>query len=77
MLPRHDNYLWEQMAADELWASLITDGHHLPASVVRSIVRVKTPARLIVTCDASNLAGLPPRSVACGFRSSSGVDVYP
>jgi N-acetylglucosamine-6-phosphate deacetylase len=60
MLPRHENYLWEQLAADDLWASLITDGHHLPASVVRCVVRVKTPARLIVTCDASNLAGLPP-----------------
>jgi len=23
MLPRHENYLWEQMAADDLWASII------------------------------------------------------
>lgn len=60
MLPRHDNYIWEQLAADELWASLIPDGHHLPAALVKSIVRVKTPARTIVTCDASSLAGLPP-----------------
>src|SRR5262245_17222837 len=60
MLPRHDNYLWEQLAADELWASVICDGHHLPAAVVKCIVRVKTPARLILTCDASSLAGLPP-----------------
>jgi N-acetylglucosamine-6-phosphate deacetylase len=60
VLPRHDNYLWEQLAADELWASLIVDGHHLPAAVVRCIVRVKTPARTILTCDASSLAGLPP-----------------
>jgi N-acetylglucosamine-6-phosphate deacetylase len=60
LLPRHENYLWEQLADDRLWASLITDGHHLPANVVRCIVRVKTPARLIVTCDASSLAGLPP-----------------
>jgi N-acetylglucosamine-6-phosphate deacetylase len=60
VLPRHENYLWEQLADDDLWASVITDGHHLPANVVRCIVRVKTPARLIVTCDASNLAGLPP-----------------
>jgi N-acetylglucosamine-6-phosphate deacetylase len=60
MLPRHDNYLWEQMAADELWASIICDGHHLPPAVVRCIVRVKTPARTILTCDASPLAGLPP-----------------
>jgi N-acetylglucosamine-6-phosphate deacetylase len=60
MLPRHDNYLWEQLAADELWASIICDGHHLPPALVRCILRVKTPARVILTCDASSLAGLPP-----------------
>jgi N-acetylglucosamine-6-phosphate deacetylase len=60
VLPRHDNHLWEQLAADELWASIICDGHHLPPSVVRCLVRVKTPARTILTCDASSLAGLPP-----------------
>jgi N-acetylglucosamine-6-phosphate deacetylase len=60
MLPRHPNYLWEQLADDRLWASIICDGHHLPPSVVRCIVRVKTPARTILTCDVSSLAGLPP-----------------
>src|SRR5204862_5034262 len=60
MLPRHDNCLWEQLAADDLWASLICDGHHLPVSVVRCLLRAKTPARTILTCDASSLAGLPP-----------------
>jgi N-acetylglucosamine-6-phosphate deacetylase len=60
LLPRHDNYLWEQLAADELWASIISDGHHLPPAVLRCILRVKTPARTILTCDASSLAGLPP-----------------
>lgn len=60
MLPRHDNYLWEQLANDGLWASMIADGHHLPEAVMRAIVRVKTPARLILTCDASSLAGSPP-----------------
>jgi N-acetylglucosamine-6-phosphate deacetylase len=60
VLPRHDNYLWEQLAADELWASIICDGHHLPPALVRCILRVKTPARTILTCDASSLAGLPP-----------------
>jgi N-acetylglucosamine-6-phosphate deacetylase len=60
VLPRHDNYVWEQLAADDLWASIIPDGHHLPAAVVKSIVRVKTPRRTILTCDASSLAGLPP-----------------
>ena len=60
MMPRHDNYLWEQLAADGLWASMIADGHHLPESVTRCIVRVKTPARMILTCDASPLAGCTP-----------------
>jgi N-acetylglucosamine-6-phosphate deacetylase len=59
VLPRHDNYIWEQLAADELWASIICDGHHLPPAVARCMVRVKTPARTILTCDASGLAGLP------------------
>src|SRR5438132_1320058 len=60
VLPRHRNYVWEQLAADDLWASIICDGHHLTPAVVRCIVRVKTPARAILTCDASSLAGLPP-----------------
>ncbi|HEV3142264.1 MAG TPA: amidohydrolase family protein [Gemmataceae bacterium] len=60
VLPRHDNYIWEQLAADELWASIICDGHHLPPAVIRSILRVKTASRTILTCDASSVAGLPP-----------------
>jgi N-acetylglucosamine-6-phosphate deacetylase len=60
VLPRHDNYVWEQLAADELWASVISDGHHLPPAVLKCILRVKTPARTVLTCDASSLAGLPP-----------------
>ncbi len=60
VLPRHDNYVWEQLAADALWASLICDGHHLPPAVVKCFLRVKTPARTVLTCDASSLAGLPP-----------------
>jgi N-acetylglucosamine-6-phosphate deacetylase len=60
VLPRHPNYVWEQLADDGLWASVICDGHHLPPSVVRCVVRVKTPARTVLTCDASSLAGLPP-----------------
>jgi N-acetylglucosamine-6-phosphate deacetylase len=59
-LPRHDNYLWEQLAADGLWASLICDGHHLPPAVIKCILRVKTPSRSVLTCDASSLAGLQP-----------------
>jgi N-acetylglucosamine-6-phosphate deacetylase len=60
VLPRHPNYIWDQLAADKLTASIICDGHHLPPSVIRCILRVKTPAKTILTCDASSLAGMPP-----------------
>jgi N-acetylglucosamine-6-phosphate deacetylase len=59
-LPRHENYIWEQLAADGLWASIIPDGFHLPDSLIKVITTVKTPARTIITCDASSLAGLSP-----------------
>ena len=59
LLPRHDNYIWEQLADDELWASIITDGHHLPPAVVKCVVRAKGVARTLLTCDAGSLAGMP------------------
>ncbi|MBX3437103.1 MAG: amidohydrolase family protein [Planctomycetaceae bacterium] len=60
MIRRHPNYIWEQLGEARLMASLITDGHHLPPSVVRSIVAAKGPKNIVVTCDASGLAGCPP-----------------
>jgi N-acetylglucosamine-6-phosphate deacetylase len=60
VLPRHDNYVWEQLACDELWMSVITDGHHLPPAVVKCLVRAKGVHRTLITCDASSLAGMPP-----------------
>lgn len=60
MLPRHPNYLWEQAAADELWASLILDGHHLPPSVAKCLIRCKGVERTILISDAVFLAGKPP-----------------
>ena len=60
MLRRHPNYIWDQLADDRLFASLIVDGHHLPAEVVQTIVRAKTPARCLLVSDLSGLAGLPP-----------------
>lgn len=59
-LPRHPNYIWDQLGHPRLMASVISDGHHLPAEVVRSIVRAKGPQQVIVTCDASGLAGCAP-----------------
>ena len=41
MLPRHPNVIWEQLAADELTAGFIVDGHHLPPSTVKAMLRAK------------------------------------
>ncbi|MBP3958248.1 amidohydrolase family protein [Gemmata sp. G18] len=60
VLPRHDNYIWEQLACDDLWASMITDGHHLPATLVKCFSRVKGADRLLITSDVGSLAGMPP-----------------
>ena len=57
MLPRHPNVIWELLAADEVVASVIADGHHLPASTLKSIVRAKGPARTILVTDAVSAAG--------------------
>lgn len=57
---RHPNYIWEQLADPRLNASIITDGHHLPESVIRAIIGTKSTQRTIVTCDAAGLAGCPP-----------------
>lgn len=59
-LPRHPNYLWDQLAEDRLTASLIVDGHHLPAEVVKTFWRAKTAERVVFVSDLSGLAGLPP-----------------
>ena len=41
-------------------ASLIADGHHLGAEVLRVLVRAKGLDRIVLVSDASPLAGLPP-----------------
>lgn len=60
VLPRHDNYVWEQLANDGLRMSLIADGHHLPPAVVKCLVGAKGVNRTLLTCDAGSLAGMPP-----------------
>jgi len=60
VLPRHDNPLWAGLAHDAYTAMLITDGHHLPASVLKTAIRAKGVDKFIVVSDASPVAGLPP-----------------
>jgi N-acetylglucosamine-6-phosphate deacetylase len=59
-VPRHPNFIWEQLAADELFASLIVDGHHLPPATVKAMVRAKTARRILLVTDAVAAAGCAP-----------------
>ena len=60
MLPRHENSIWASLANDDLFATIITDGHHLPDDLIKVIVSVKGPGRLAVVSDAAPVAGLGP-----------------
>ena len=60
VLPRHPNYLWEQLAEDRLAASLIVDGIHLPDSFLRVAIRAKGTDRAVLVTDAVMPAGCEP-----------------
>ena len=57
LLHRHHNPIWPQLAAGELSAMLITDGHHLPPEVIAAFLAAKGPGRILVTSDAAPAAG--------------------
>src|SRR5690606_30697840 len=59
-LPRHPNYIWDQLGEPRLMASIITDGFHIPPSVIRTVIRTKGVDNTIITCDAAGFAGCPP-----------------
>jgi N-acetylglucosamine-6-phosphate deacetylase len=65
-IARHPNYIWEQLAHDELYASVIADSHHLPAAFLKCASRIKTPERLALVSDAVSLGGLKPGRYADG-----------
>jgi N-acetylglucosamine-6-phosphate deacetylase len=60
VMARHPNLIWEQLAADEIVSCFIADGHHLPASTFKAMVRAKTPARAALVTDAVAPAGCAP-----------------
>lgn len=65
-LPRHPNYLWEQLAEDRLSASFIVDGHHLPLSFLRVALRAKGIERSVLVTDAVAPAMCPPGQYRLG-----------
>ncbi|MDP6543230.1 MAG: amidohydrolase family protein [Phycisphaerae bacterium] len=60
MMRRHDNPIWAGLANDALFATIITDSHHLQPDLIKVIVRAKGAARLAVVSDTTAIAGLPP-----------------
>jgi N-acetylglucosamine-6-phosphate deacetylase len=60
LLPRHPNYLWEQLAEDRLAASFIVDGFHLPPSFLNVALRAKGLERSLLVTDAVAPAGCSP-----------------
>jgi N-acetylglucosamine-6-phosphate deacetylase len=52
VLPRHPNYIWEQLAEDRLAASFIVDGIHLSDAFLRVALRAKGVERSILITDA-------------------------
>ena len=60
VLPRHPNYIWEQMGEDRLTASFIADGIHLSASFLKVALRAKGIERSVLVTDAVMPAGCAP-----------------
>ena len=60
VLPRHPNYIWEQLSEDRLAASFIVDGIHLPASFLKTALRAKGMERSLLVTDAVMPAGCNP-----------------
>jgi N-acetylglucosamine-6-phosphate deacetylase len=70
VLPRHPNYIWDQLADDRLAASFIVDGIHLPQSFLKVALRAKGLERSLLVTDAVMPAGCAP-----GFYQLGEVEV--
>lgn len=58
-VPRNNNFIYEQMADDRLFASVIADGFHLPESFLKIVMRMKKDKALLIS-DCTRFAGMKP-----------------
>lgn len=65
LIDRHHNPLIAGLAEDRLQAMVIGDGHHLPWSLLRVILRAKGLERCCLVSDAAPIANHPPGTYAC------------
>jgi N-acetylglucosamine-6-phosphate deacetylase len=59
LLPRHPNLIWDQLAAEELYACIITDGIHIPDSFIKVVIKNKAKKTIVIS-DATCFAGMAP-----------------
>ena len=59
MIHRQHNIIWSQLSLDELWASFIADGYHIPHYTLRAVIKAKGIERSILISDLSSLSGMP------------------
>jgi N-acetylglucosamine-6-phosphate deacetylase len=52
VLPKTQNYIWDQLVEDRLMASFIVDGIHIPEVFVRAALRAKGVERSVLVTDA-------------------------
>jgi N-acetylglucosamine-6-phosphate deacetylase len=60
ILPRNNNYIWDQLGEDRLAASFIVDGFHLSPAFLKTALRAKQLERCILITDAVMPAGCQP-----------------
>ena len=60
ILPRHPNYLWQQLAEERLAVSLIADGVHLGNEFLKVAIRAKGVERAVLITDAAMPTGCAP-----------------
>lgn len=66
-IDRHDNPIWAGLAETRLAVMVIADGHHLPATVLRSFAAAAGD-RLVLVSDAAPIAGCAPGPYRCFGR---------
>ncbi len=74
MVPRHPNYIWDQLAEDRLMADFIADGIHVPAAFLKTAIRAKGVERSVLITDAVMPAGCAPGRYRLGEQE---VDLTP
>jgi N-acetylglucosamine-6-phosphate deacetylase len=70
VLPKTQNYIWDQLAADRLTPSFILDGIHIPGPFFTAALRAKGVERSVLVTDA-----VMPAMCAPGFYKLGQVDV--